>query len=187
MKKPGQPIQVNVMDFLQPDRAETRPPEDILKWYSPCLSFVIVTGSRFETTMRRRSPVDVDAIVGEMRFGAVEGGGGWWWFEFERPAGHRCCIKSRNSCRHRICAEQPGARTKRAMVYHAQTLSSTTTTTPTSLRRRLTCREPLQLRTELRPVVATRPSLHSCCANMHCPTQRPSHVLAESALNSPCR
>jgi len=53
MKKPGQPIQVNVMDFLQPDNAETRPPEDILKWYSPCLSFVIVTGSLFETTMRR--------------------------------------------------------------------------------------------------------------------------------------
>ena len=40
------------MDFLVPERAETSPPDDILKWYSPCASFVIVTGRRFETTMR---------------------------------------------------------------------------------------------------------------------------------------
>jgi hypothetical protein len=40
------------MDFFVPERAETRPPEDILKWYSPWASFVIVTGRRLETTMR---------------------------------------------------------------------------------------------------------------------------------------
>ena len=52
MKKPGQPIQVNDMDFLQPERAETRPPEDILKWYSPWASLLMVMGRRLETTMR---------------------------------------------------------------------------------------------------------------------------------------
>jgi hypothetical protein len=31
MKKPGQPIQVKLRYFLKPERAETRPPEDILK------------------------------------------------------------------------------------------------------------------------------------------------------------
>ena len=51
MKKPGQPIHVKDIDFLQPERAETRPPEDILKWYSPWLSLVIVIGKRLETTM----------------------------------------------------------------------------------------------------------------------------------------
>lgn len=39
--------------FLQPDRAETRPPEDILKWYSPLSSLEMVTGRRFDTTIRR--------------------------------------------------------------------------------------------------------------------------------------
>ena len=52
MKKPGHPIHVKDMDFLQPERAETSPPEDILKWYSPCASLLMVMGRRLETTMR---------------------------------------------------------------------------------------------------------------------------------------
>lgn len=52
MKKPGQPIQVKFRDFLKPESAETKPPEDILKWYSPLESLVMVIGRRLETTMR---------------------------------------------------------------------------------------------------------------------------------------
>ena len=67
MKKPGQPIQVKERDFLQPERAETRPPEDILKWYSPLLSFVIVMGRRFETTISFCFPSPPDPfIAGDM-------------------------------------------------------------------------------------------------------------------------
>lgn len=54
MKNPVQPIQVKDMDFLQPESADTRPPEDILKWYSPLSSLEMVMGSRLETTMKRR-------------------------------------------------------------------------------------------------------------------------------------
>lgn len=46
-------LQVKLIVFLQPDRAETRPPEDILKWYSPLSSLEMVTGRRFDTTIRR--------------------------------------------------------------------------------------------------------------------------------------
>ena len=52
MKKPGQPIHVKLRDFLKPDRAETSPPDDILKWYSPAASLLMVIGRRLETTMR---------------------------------------------------------------------------------------------------------------------------------------
>ena len=70
MKKPGQPIHVKDMDFLQPERAETRPPEDILKWYSPEASLLMVMGRRFETTMMCRcSP----GAGGGMERSGVEG------------------------------------------------------------------------------------------------------------------
>ena len=72
MLKPGQPIQVNVIDFLQPERAETSPPEDILKWYSPLLSFEIVMGSRLDTTMSFCFSTPLMLMVGEM------GEKGWW-------------------------------------------------------------------------------------------------------------
>jgi hypothetical protein len=54
---------VKLIVFLQPERAETRPPDDILKWYSPLSSFEMVTGSRFETTISRRS-----SCLGAARF-----------------------------------------------------------------------------------------------------------------------
>jgi hypothetical protein len=52
MKNPVHPIQVNWMDFLSPESADTRPPDYILKWYSPFASLEMVIGSRLETTMR---------------------------------------------------------------------------------------------------------------------------------------
>lgn len=80
MKKPGQPIQVKDMLFLQPERAETRPPEDILKWYSPAASLVMVMGRRLETTMRcaggpARSRVMESLRVGDMARKACGGCG----------------------------------------------------------------------------------------------------------------
>lgn len=52
---PGQPIQVKDIIFFKPLNAATKPPEDILKSYSPVLlSLFTVTGNRLETTNRRR-------------------------------------------------------------------------------------------------------------------------------------
>jgi hypothetical protein len=48
---PGQPIQVKLIFFLHPDKAETRPPLDMANWYSPLASLLIVTGNLLLTTI----------------------------------------------------------------------------------------------------------------------------------------
>lgn len=73
--KPGQPIQVNDILFLHPDRAETRPPEERLKVYPPGAvgSARIVTGNRLDTTIRRleEGGALVEALILE-RISSVE-------------------------------------------------------------------------------------------------------------------
>lgn len=55
---PGQPNHWKSIDRLQPERAETRPPEDMLNSYWPSSCRLIVTGSRLLTTIKRRESPD---------------------------------------------------------------------------------------------------------------------------------
>lgn len=64
---PGHPIHVKLIFFFVPDNAETRPPLDMEKVYSPFLSLTMVTGRRLLTTMSRCSFAGGGA--------GVEGGG----------------------------------------------------------------------------------------------------------------
>lgn len=70
---PGQPIQVNVISFFNPDKAETSPPELILKSH-PSSFGLIVTGKRLDTTMRRDISPDAEiGEVGSVLFAAIMG------------------------------------------------------------------------------------------------------------------
>lgn len=48
--RPGQPNHLKFFDFLRPESADTRPPEDIAYWYVPSGERLIVTGRRLDIT-----------------------------------------------------------------------------------------------------------------------------------------
>lgn len=63
---PGQPIQVKDIIFFKPLNAATKPPEDILKLYSPdLLSLLTVTGNLLETTNKRRFLSFLETVLSE--------------------------------------------------------------------------------------------------------------------------